>query len=57
LPTASSAGWIDGRLHAVVRFVETPHSLIVDAPPEGPAAVTWRLPPLGGADPRSLAAR
>ncbi len=62
LPTAASAGWRDGEFRASIRLVETPHTLELTATPSrddgaATASVGWRLLPLSGPDPASLAVR
>jgi hypothetical protein len=58
LPTMASGGWNGGQFHAAVRLIETPHTLLVGADPAiGEAVVRWRMTPLSGPDPRSLAVR
>ena len=52
IPVAAAGGWADPRtLHAEVIFLETPHRLeITCTTSDRRASVSWRLPPLGGAD-------
>jgi hypothetical protein len=58
VPTMASGGWNGGQFRAAVRMIDTPHSLLVGADPSsGEAVARWRLTPLSGPDPRSLAVR
>ena len=54
---AASGAWRDGVFVAELRLVETPHTVVVELDPAvGTARLNWRLVPLTGADPLSLAA-
>ena len=52
VPFRSSGGVAaDGSWHAELRMIQTPHTLLVDIEPGGPARLAWRYPPLRGDGP------